>query len=126
MKYVVSIMFLFVSAIHLMPLIGVLGLDQLNSLYGLTLANDPNLEILMRHRAVLFGLMGVFMVISAFKVQYQLMALIAGTVSVVTFLFLAWNIGGYNAEIARVFTADLVALGCLVIGAVFLFMQKST
>ena len=79
---------------------------------------DPNLAILMRHRAVLFGLLGAFMLVAAFKPSWQAEALIAGFVSVVSFLFLAWSTGGYNVQVARVFTADLVALVCLVVGAI--------
>ena len=47
----------------------------------------------------------------------QTLAFVGGFVSVVSFLWLAWSVGGYNAEVNRVFVADLVALGCLVVGA---------
>jgi hypothetical protein len=33
-------------------------------------------------------------------------------------LWLAWSVGGYNAQIARVIIADIVALACLIIGVV--------
>ena len=59
-------MLIVVGVIHLLPLSGVLGGAQLFSLYGVPV-DDPNLEILMRHRAVLFGLLGVFLVYAAFK-----------------------------------------------------------
>lgn len=101
--------------IHLLPLAGVLGSDRLASLYGLPF-NEPNLEILMRHRAVLFGLLGVFLVFAAFKPAYQTAAYVAGLVSVVSFLYLAWSVGGYNELIGRVLKADIVALVCLVVG----------
>jgi hypothetical protein len=48
----------------------------------------------------------------------QLRALIAGFVSVLSFLYLAWSVGGYNEAIARVVAADVVALGCLVVASV--------
>jgi hypothetical protein len=32
-------------------------------------------------------------------------------------LNLAWSVGGYNAQVGRVFAADIIALVCLVIGA---------
>lgn len=105
-----------VAAIHLLPLAGVLGGPRLAALYGVQL-DDPNLAILMRHRAVLFGLLGVFLALAAFRQPLRLAALLAGGVSVLTFLYLAWATGGYNAQIARVVTADLVAGVCLVVGA---------
>lgn len=117
MKYFVSAMLVVVGVIHLLPLSGVLGSERLALLYGLQL-NEPNLEILMRHRAVLFGLLGAFMVFAAFKPAYQTVAFIGGFISVVSFLYLAWSLGSYNEQVGRVFVADVVALGCLVAGGV--------
>jgi RsiW-degrading membrane proteinase PrsW (M82 family) len=74
---------------------------------------------------VLFGLLGAFLVVAAFRPAWQPAALVAGFVSVVSFLWLAWSVGGYNAQLARVFTADLIALGCLVVAAVACATQRS-
>ena len=117
MRYVVSSMLFVVGIIHLLPLSGVIGSGQLSKLYGLSF-NDPNLAILMRHRAVLFGLLGLFLIFAAFRPNIQSIAFVAGFISVVSFLWIAWSVGEYNVQIARVFTADLVALFCLSIGAV--------
>jgi hypothetical protein len=115
-RYVVSAMLLVAALIHLLPVSGVLGVDQLSKLYGISIA-DPNLEILMRHRAILFGLLGVLLAAAAFIPSLQLIAFIAGFVSVGSFLVVAWQVGGYNAQIGRVVVADLVAVICLVIGS---------
>lgn len=114
MRHLVSALLVIVGIIHLLPLSGVLGAGQLSALYGIPLG-EPNLEILMRHRAVLFGLLGCFLIYAAFRPAFQTMALAAGLVSVLSFLWLAWSVGGYNGLIARVVVADLVALACLVI-----------
>jgi hypothetical protein len=125
MRHVVSAMLLVVAVIHLLPLAGVLGSEQLASLYGVPFT-EPNLAILMRHRAVLFGLLGLFLAIAAFRPALQPAAFVAGFISVLSFLGLAWSVGGYNAQVARVFTADLVALACLVIGlGVHFFARKA-
>jgi len=116
MKYLVSAMLIVVGVIHLLPLGGVLGSGKLTSLYGLDF-NEQNLEILMRHRAVLFGLLGAFMVFAAFKPAYQTIAFVGGFISVLSFLYLAWSVGGYNAQVGRVVLADVVALGCLIVGS---------
>ncbi len=115
MRYVVTAMLVIVGIIHLLPLSGVLGSERLAALYGLSFS-EPNLAILMRHRAVLFGLLGIFLIFAAFRPSLQTLAFIAGFVSVVSFLWLAWAGGAYNAQIARVFMADLVALVCLIVG----------
>jgi hypothetical protein len=116
MRYLVSAMLVIVAIIHLLPLSGVLSSERLSSLYGLSF-DEPNLAILMRHRAVLFGLLGSFMLFAAFRPSLQAAALVVGFVSVVSFLWLASSTGGYNASIGRVFAADVVALVCLVVGA---------
>ncbi|QQS42112.1 MAG: phosphopantetheine adenylyltransferase [Acidobacteriota bacterium] len=117
MRYLVSVMLIVVAIIHLLPLSGVIGGERLSSLYGIRF-DEPNLAILMRHRAVLFGLLGVFLLYAAFRPAVQLAAFVAGFVSVLSFLVLAWSVGGYNAQIGQVFFADLVALVCLIVGAV--------
>ena len=80
----------------------------------------------MRHRAVLFGLVGAFMVFAAFKPAYQTVAFIGGFISVLSFFYLAWSVGGYNAQVGRVLIADAVALVCLVVGGVaHAFLQRA-
>jgi hypothetical protein len=70
---------------------------------------DPNLEILLRHRAVLFGLLGLALAVAAFRPAWHTPALLAATLSVVSFLVLAWLVGGSNAAIATVVRVDVVA-----------------
>lgn len=115
MRCVISASLIVVGLIHLLPLPGVLGADKLSSLYGVSV-NEPNLAILLRHRAVLFGLLGVMLIVAAFKPAWQPAALAAGWVSVVAFLALAWSTGGYNAQVGRVVIADVIALISLVVG----------
>ena len=103
--------------IHLLPLPGVLGAGQLRRLYGFA-AEDPNLAILLQHRAVLFGLLGALLVAAAFRPELRAVALIAGLVSTVSFLVITWGVGGYNSQVARVVAADIVAVLLLVVAAV--------
>ena len=117
MRVIVPVMLLAVGIIHILPLSGVLSAARLFDLYGISF-EDPNLEILMRHRAVLFGLLGFFLISSAFLPNLQLAALITGFVSVVSFLYLAYSVGGYNDQVNRIVTADKVALVCLLVGSI--------
>jgi len=116
MKYLVAFSLVVVAIIHLLPVSGVISAERLTVLYGLPF-DEPNLVILMRHRAVLFGLLGGFLLYSAFKTTLQPLALLAGFVSVLSFVWLAWSVGDYNDSIARVVIADIVALGFLVLGS---------
>ena len=124
LKYLVPASLIVVGVIHLIPLSGVLSVGRLNVLYG-TGISDPDLSILMRHRAVLFGLLGIFCIYAAFKPSLQFLALAAGAVSVVSFLYLALETGGYNDELRRVFIADMFAAAFLAIGFAGYFFSKS-
>ncbi len=116
----ITILLIIVGIIHLLPLSGVLGAKRLKALYDLSF-EEPNLEILMRHRAVLFGLLGVFLIYAAFQSILQPLAFIAGFVSVLSYMGLARQVGGYNAALRKVYIADVVALGCL-ITAIFIYI----
>jgi hypothetical protein len=122
MRHLVAAMLAVVAVIHLLPAVGVLGAARLEALYGIPV-QEPNLAILMRHRAVLFALLGVFLLVAAVRPAWQPAALVAGFVSVLSFLALAWSVGGTNAQLQRVFAADVVALACLVVGAVAYVQQ---
>ena len=96
---------------------GVVGAGKLSYLYGIQVA-DPNLEILMRHRAVIFGILGALFLYAAFKPHIQVLALAAGFASVISFLVLAYAVGGFNTNIGRVVVADWIALAALVAAAI--------
>jgi hypothetical protein len=116
MRYIVPAVLLVVAVIHALPLTGVMGSAKLVSLYGIPV-EEPNLEILLRHRAVLFGLLAALLAYSAFRPALHRLALIAGLVSVVSFIALAQSVGGYNTNLSTVVRADILALVLLVVGA---------
>lgn len=124
MRYLWMIMMCIVAVIHCLPLLGVLGPEKLESLYQIKV-QDPNLEILLRHRAVLFGLVGGFFFVAAFNPKYHFLGLIAGAISVLSFIGLCYSVGGFNAAIARVIMADWIVLGCLVIAALVYWREPN-
>jgi hypothetical protein len=77
---------------------------------------DANLEILLRHRAVMFGLLAALLAYCAFVPSLHRLGLVAGLVSVVSFLLLAALVGDYNSALATVVRADVVALMLLLAG----------
>ena len=117
-RRVVQAVLIVVGVIHLLPLPGVLGSARLAALYGLPF-DEPNLGLLMRHRAVLFGLLGACLLCAAFRPAWHTWALVGAAVSVLSFLTLAWSAGGaLNAQVQRVVIADLVALVCLAVAGI--------
>ncbi len=125
MRYLVSICLILVGIIHLLPLVGVLGPERLALLYGLDFS-EPNLAILMRHRAVLFGLLGALLIAAGFLHHLRTAALTGGFVSVLGFLWLAWVTGGYNDAIAKIVLADVIATVLLLIALVGHAMHRRT
>ena len=108
----ISGLLLIVAAIHLLPIAGVLGADRLALLYGIDVA-DNNLAILMRHRAVLFGILGGLCALAAFRPRFQPLAFIAASISVLSFLYLAISVGEYNDAIQKIVIADVLAVFAL-------------
>jgi len=112
MEKIVSALLILVGIIHLLPVSGVLGIERLHALYGVTL-DDPNLVVLMRHRAVLFAIVGLLLVAAAFHTAWQWPALSAGFISVVAFQALALSTTGIGDAVRRVVLVDWVALAAL-------------
>ena len=119
---IISSMLLIVAIIHLLPVSGVLGAERLTALYGLDFT-DPNLALLMQHRAILFGILGLFLLYAIVKPSIQAHAIITAYISVVSFLLLAWFAPNINPQIQRVAIADIVALICLVVASIAFVMN---
>lgn len=96
------------GVIHLLPAIGLRSGEQLERLYGLPLADD-DLVLLMRHRALLFGLLGGLCLAAIVLPALVPAALIGGWISVAGFLGLAGAGRTRRAEIRRVVRADWIA-----------------
>ena len=124
MLFIVPAVLLVVALIHALPLVGVVGASKLLSLYGIAV-QEPNLEILLRHRAVLFGLLAALLGYCAFQPALHRVGLVAGLVSVVSFLVFAQLVGGYNSSLATVVRADIIALVLLVIGGIVHLLRPS-
>ena len=97
MEKIITSLLIIVAIIHLIPVTGVLGEERLASLYGLSF-EEPNIAILMRHRAILFGLLGMFIVYAAFNKALQPLAFATGFISVISFILIAWEVDSYNEE----------------------------
>jgi hypothetical protein len=108
MKYVSVVALVVSGLIHLLPLPGVLGASALARLYGIEVA-DPNTSILLQHRALLFGMLGVLMLVAAAVPGLRVTVLTVSLFSAASFMVVAIWVGGYNSAIARVVAADALA-----------------
>lgn len=107
MKKLSTVLLIAVGLLNFYPLIGAISADQLVQLYGIELDTLDHV-VLMRHRAVLFGLLGSFMIYSAFRKSLRLLACLAGLVSMMSFVLLAYASGNVGNELRTVLVADIV------------------
>ena len=118
LMYKLYLLLLFiVGVINFLPVIGVLSLDRINQLYGLSLA-DNNLATLLRHRALLFGLIGGFIIYSVFNPEYQVAAIILAAISMLGYLCILWLSGDTNSELIKVARIDIIGLVLLLVAVV--------
>ena len=114
---------LVVALIHLLPISGFFGIERLTSLYDVEI-NGADMEILMRHRAILFGILGGFLAYAAFRPAMQPIAFLAAFISLSSFFYLTVSVTGFSEAIRKIIIADIVASVCLV-GAIVLYVSKS-
>jgi hypothetical protein len=119
----VSILLVLVGLVNFAPVLGLLGANRLAGLYGIA---EPagDLEVLLRHRALLFGLVGGFIIWSAFKPTFQPVAMLMAAVSMLGYVVLVWLVGEPGAQLYRVALVDIVASLAL-LAAMILFRWKS-
>ncbi len=125
MRFIVPSVLILVAAIHALPVMGVVGAAKLSQLYGITV-QDPNLELLLRHRALLFGLLAAFLAYASVRPELHRIALVAGFASVLSFLVLAQPIDSLNTALVTVVRADWLALSLLVVGTIAHFWVPVT
>ena len=99
------------------PVVGVLSAARLEQAYGISLASS-DLEVLMRHRALLFGVLGGFVVYAPLFPVYQVAAMVMAGISMVGFVVLALRVGGVNRALSRVLVAAGAGIAVLLVAAV--------
>ncbi len=105
----VSVILIVVGLINFVPVAGVVSSQAVSKAYGI---DEPSgdLALLLRHRAALFGIVGGFIIISAFFQPLQLAAVIMAYISMLSFLVLASLVGPVGASLIRVRNIDIGAI----------------
>lgn len=104
------------AVIHITPGFGVLGSSALGSLYGVNVG-DPNIELLLRHRAVLFGILGLGFAAAAARHEWRTVGLTVAIVSTVSFIVLAVVTPDRTVQVDRVILVDGVLVVLLIVAA---------
>ena len=123
MKKICTVLLVGAGLLNIYPLIGVLSADHLTDLYGSNF-ESPDMQTLMRHRAVMLGLIGGLMLFAAFRSSLQLLAATVGLVSMSSFVFLAYSSGEIGPEINKVAIADIVGAVAVAIVLVIVIRDR--
>jgi hypothetical protein len=123
MRAAATVIFLAVALVNLLPAVGALSTARLATLYGVAV-DDPNLAILLRHRVLLFAIVGALLAIAAFDPRLRPIACVAGLFSMLSFVAIARAVGEYNGEIGRVVAIDVVASVALAVAMTLDFVTR--
>lgn len=118
----ITVILVVVGLVNFAPLAGVISSTALGRAYGI----DPptgDQEILLRHRAVLFGLVGALIIASAFRTELQILAVVMGAASMLSFVALAWSVGTPGPKIRKVVAIDVGACVLLAVVPLLWFTQ---
>lgn len=111
MQKLIVVCLLLAGFIKFYPLIGILSAEQLAQLYQIRFEGDA--LILMRHRAVLFGLLGGLIWFSVFRPALRPLAIAAGLISAGIFIALALTAEVYSPTIHKIVVADIIVVVAL-------------
>jgi len=124
MELIFRITLFIAGLINLLPALLAFLPDKISNSYGIDIPNS-NYELLLRHRAILFGIIGGLMIFSAIVKKHYEISTIAGLISMLSFILLYFLIDkGINSELKKVMMIDIVATAILCMG-LLLFLLKS-
>ncbi|MEE4360745.1 MAG: phosphopantetheine adenylyltransferase [Pseudomonadales bacterium] len=108
-------LFLLAALVNLLPTLGVLSAQRLEGLYRIELT-DPDLILLLRHRALLFAIVGGLLLGVAFRPAWRDPATAAGMLSMLSWILLLVLGGVANATLVRIAWIDALAAALLALG----------
>ncbi|MFD3508371.1 hypothetical protein [Nocardia sp. NPDC058666] len=117
-EVVATMLVVAVGLVHLVPGVVALAPRRAAVVYG-TKVRDRDLELLLRHRAVLLTLVGVGLIVGAFVSSTRAVTMTAGVLSTGSFVALSVAVGwgNLNSRTRRVAQVDVAALAALAVAA---------
>jgi heme A synthase len=126
MELIFRIALFIAGLINLLPALLAFLPDKISNSYGIDIPNS-NYELLLRHRAILFGIIGGLMIFSAIVKKHYEISTIAGLISMLSFILLYFLIDkGINSELKKVMMIDIVATAILCIGLILFLLKSKT
>lgn len=110
---IVKLGFATAGAVNMLPVVGALSASSVSRLYAVDVP-DADLELMLRHRAILLTIVGCLLVAAAFRSELRVAAAAAGLASMGAYVVLACAIPGANANLMRVAHVDIMGVVILI------------
>jgi heme A synthase len=124
MELIFRITLFIAGVINLLPSVLAFLPDKISKSYGIEIPNE-NYELLLRHRAILFGIIGGLMIYSAVAKKHYEVSTVIGLISMISFIVLFFLIGkDINSDLKKVMTIDIVGTVILCIGFILLKLKS--
>lgn len=107
-RYFVPAAYLVASLVNLTPIVGVISDMQLLALYDIE-QPAQDVALLMRYRAILFGIVGGLILAAVFKQEWRMLAAVAGLTSMLSFVALVFVLDHSSATLTRLAWIDIGA-----------------
>jgi hypothetical protein len=116
MEIVFRISLFIAGIINFLPSLLAFFPEKISKSYGIEAPNASN-ELILRHRAILFGIIGLLMLYSSIMKKYYGLSSSFGLISMISFIVLYFIIGKeISAELKKVMFIDLVGTIILLLG----------
>lgn len=106
-EWTVTMIWGLAALVHLVPAAAVFSKARVEALYGVGVVS-PELELLLRHRALLFGVVAALLLVAALRPELRPLAGALALVSMLGYVLLAWQVGTEQAALLRVLRVDLL------------------
>lgn len=113
----IAVTYFLSGLINFAPAVGVVSDSQLTRLYGIAIGGHE-LSLLLRHRALLLGIVGVLLLVAAFRQQLRTTAGLAGLFSMLSFTALAVLAPIDSSHLTRVAAIDAATSAALILAVV--------
>jgi len=115
-----------VGTINISPAMLTFLPSKISKSYGIEILN-VNYELLLRHRAAMFGLIGGLLVYAAISRKLYKVSIFVGLFSMLSFIILYFIIGKeINAELKKIMIIDIVAVAILLVGFILYLTSLKT
>jgi hypothetical protein len=118
-RYIGAALLAVAGTVNALPGTGALSAGRIRSAYGLdgAAAADPDLDVLLRHRAVLFLVTGGLLLVAVARPHLRAAAVVANATSCAAFVLLVATSGPVDARLVRIAQIDVAVLGLLAGGS---------